>query len=407
MIVKIEKSSDRVVPKLLSPTPPALMDGPPPDIRHDIHRLYYRIRNVRPLIWSARRAKENRLPLCCVNLPIVYRRAFTLTLHVEEHLESAGTRASVRSQMFSRTNKFQFDDQDNGFLQTRTATVDARGTRLSLVRSTGHSIDLTEINNISILMPMVGSLNVATHDSEFSCLPGEALLFGPNSRKTRTSNDGDRLFEANVILLPLNTLSDAGDRAATRIADSLLQSGIRVSVSDELCAPFLKYCDFFCTAFSNESAAVSDPRFCESSVLLLGELYQELVSGLSDRVSAQKVTTPGARHVVRAEEYMRANLDRPVAISEVAAAIGISQRSLQLAFQEVRDASPRKVLAMMRLAVVHERLKADDSDSGVTNIALEFGVANIGRFARSYQEMYGEKPSLTRRRGRIDRAKNQ
>jgi len=99
---------------------------------------------------------------------------------------------------------------------------------------------------------------------------------------------------------------------------------------------------------------------------------------------------------------MRAKLDEPLAVSEIAAAIGVSPRSLQLAFRQVRSAAPREVLATMRLHLVHEKLKTDKSPAGVTEIALECGVANIGRFARTYHEAYGEKPSTTRRRARTN-----
>lgn len=106
--------------------------------------------------------------------------------------------------------------------------------------------------------------------------------------------------------------------------------------------------------------------------------------------------------MAKAEEYMRAKLDEPLAVSEIAAAIGVSPRSLQLAFRQVRSAAPREVLATMRLHLVHEKLKTDKSPAGVTEIALECGVANIGRFARTYHEAYGEKPSTTRRRARTN-----
>ncbi len=323
-----------------------------------------------------------------------------MTLRIAEYNESAGKKYSIQSQIFSRTNQFRFADRENGFLQTRTATLDALGTRLSLVRSTGHQIDLTEFNNISILMPGVGDLNVATHDSEFRCKAGEALLFGPNRRKTRTNNDGENQFEGNVALLPLKAFSETEDRTVFRTIGPLLQSGLHVSAKEELFVPFLKYFDYFCSLIFEGSVAATNPKLCEHSVVLLYELLHELALGLSARLSDEKITSSGAHYVVQAEEHMRANLDQQISISEIAAAIGVSQRSLQLAFRELRGTSPRETLAMMRLEAVHKRLMSGDNNSGVTDLALEFGVANVGRFARSYQKFYGEKPSHTRRRAK-------
>lgn len=150
----------------------------------------------------------------------------------------------------------------------------------------------------------------------------------------------------------------------------------------------------------SESAALRNRKHVQGMEALLIELYGEFISRLSEKNGRRKALSAGARYVVKAEEYMRANLDEPLTVSEIAAAIGVSPRSLQLAFREVCSASPREILALMRLHLVHEKLKSDRSEAGVTDIALECGVANIGRFASSYREVYGEKPSTTRRRAR-------
>ncbi len=225
-------------------------------------------------------------------------------------------------------------------------------------------------------------------------------MFGPNRRTTRAVSETGAHFEANVLLFPADVLRANLDRQAFEKTGDLLESGVTVHSSDALGAPLFKFCDFLSTAIMSGSAALGDRRHMQGMEALLIELYGEFISRLAEKTGSRKALSAGARYVAKAEEYMRANLDEPLTVSEIAAAIGVSPRSLQLAFREMRSAAPREILALMRLHLVHEKLRSDKSGAGVTDIALECGVVNIGRFASSYREMYGEKPSTTRRRAR-------
>lgn len=323
-----------------------------------------------------------------------------MDIHVDEYRGSAGIHDARQSNLFSRTNGFSFSDPCNGHLQTSTATTDKLGIRIGRVRSTGHEIDLTELNHSTILLPKQGRLEARSRRAEHGCRQGEALLFGPNRRTTRAIGESGGYFEATVVLFPTDVLIAHVDRQALEKTGDLLETGVTVHHTDALSVPFLKFCDFLSAAIMSESAALRNRRHVQGMEALLIELYGEFISRLSEKNGSRKALSAGARYVVKAEEYMRDNLDEPLTVSEVAAAIGVSPRSLQLAFREVRSASPREILALMRLHLVHEKLKSDRSEAGVTEIALECGVANIGRFANSYREVYGEKPSTTRRRAR-------
>jgi len=324
-----------------------------------------------------------------------------LHIHVEEYRDSAHDSDNRRSGLFSRTNGFSFSDPGNGHLQTSTATTDKLGIKVGRVTSTGHEIDLTELNHSTILLPVKGRLEARSRGAEHSCRQGEALLFGPNRRTTRAVAEAGERFEANVLLFPTGILKANLDGQTLEKTGGLLESGVTMHHADTSGAPFFKFCDFLSTAIVSGSAMLGDRRHMQQMETLLIELYGEFISRLADENSIDRKTpSVGAGYVAKAEEYMRANLDEPLTVSEIAAVVGVSPRSLQLAFRQVRSAAPREILALMRLHLVHERLKSDRSAAGVTEIVLECGVANIGRFASSYRKFYGEKPSATRRRAR-------
>lgn len=323
-----------------------------------------------------------------------------MDIHVEEYRGSTGKNDARRSNLFSRTNGFSFSDPSNGHLRTSSATTDKLGIKIGRVRSTGHEIDLTELNHSTILLPTQGRLEARSCRAEHNCRQDEALLFGPNRRTTRAVSETGEYFEANVLLFPTDVLLANLDRTAFEKTGGLLETGVTVQHSNAHALPLLKFCDFLSASIMSGSAALGDRRHMQSMEAMLIELYGEFISRLAEETGSRKTLSAGARYVAKAEEYMRANLDEPLTVSEIAAAIGVSPRSLQLAFREIRSAAPREILALMRLHLVHEKLKSDKSSAGVTDIALECGIANIGRFASSYREVYGEKPSTTRRRAR-------
>jgi AraC-like DNA-binding protein len=103
----------------------------------------------------------------------------------------------------------------------------------------------------------------------------------------------------------------------------------------------------------------------------------------------------------RAEAYIRANVEEPIALHEVAAAAGCSVRSLQLAFRSFRDTTPLLAIRHARLEAACDALRSGDAGNTVTETAQRFGFANPGRFTRLYRAAFGESPLevLRRRRG--------
>ena len=85
-------------------------------------------------------------------------------------------------------------------------------------------------------------------------------------------------------------------------------------------------------------------------------------------------------------------------ISQLCRIAGVSERGLRNAFRTVRGMSPKQYLLTERLHGVRRAL----SDTGqrpvtVTDVATNYGFFELGRFAASYREAFGEAPSETLR----------
>ena len=81
---------------------------------------------------------------------------------------------------------------------------------------------------------------------------------------------------------------------------------------------------------------------------------------------------------------------------EMPQSVGVSQKTLELAFREVMDMTPGKYLMLTRLNGAHHALAyADRASATVMDIAMGFGFTHMGRFAKAYKELFGELPSDT------------
>lgn len=118
----------------------------------------------------------------------------------------------------------------------------------------------------------------------------------------------------------------------------------------------------------------------------------------SDRLE-DRATPYRRRGVSRAMDFIEANLDRPLTVTAIAAAAGLSARSLQRDFHECLGTTPMAYVQQSRMTRVHEELEAAELGSRVTvtDTALRWGFTHGPRFAAAYRQRYGVAPSQTLR----------
>jgi len=80
----------------------------------------------------------------------------------------------------------------------------------------------------------------------------------------------------------------------------------------------------------------------------------------------------------------------------MAQAVGVSQKTLEMAFREVMDTTPGKYLMLTRLnGARHALAHADKESTTVTDVAMDLGFTHPGRFSKAYKDLFGELPSDT------------
>ena len=99
----------------------------------------------------------------------------------------------------------------------------------------------------------------------------------------------------------------------------------------------------------------------------------------------------------RAIEFIEAHAGEPLTLADLAAAVCVTPRALQLAFRAHLDTTPMAHLRQVRLARIHSELLAADPGSGVTvtEVAGRWGLGGSSRFTSYYREAYGANPNET------------
>ena len=105
----------------------------------------------------------------------------------------------------------------------------------------------------------------------------------------------------------------------------------------------------------------------------------------------------GWRHhlkvMARFEQWLAANGDRPAYLAEICAALGVSQRTLNLCCREHLGVSPTRYLWLRRMHLTrHSLSRAEPAETTVSTIAMNHGFWELGRFSVAYRRLLGSRP---------------
>lgn len=111
-----------------------------------------------------------------------------------------------------------------------------------------------------------------------------------------------------------------------------------------------------------------------------------------------RATAASPWHVRRARALIEARLGEALSVTSLAREVGVSVRSLQSGFRQSLGLTPLEYIRQQRLERLHASLRSADPNASVTDLMLEHGIVNFGRFAQYYRHRYGCRPSDTLRR---------
>jgi transcriptional regulator GlxA family with amidase domain len=100
----------------------------------------------------------------------------------------------------------------------------------------------------------------------------------------------------------------------------------------------------------------------------------------------------------RAVAFIHTNAQSDIGLGDIAAAVGVTPRSVQYMFRRHLGTTPLEYLRRLRLDRAHrDLLAADPAVDTVTAIAGRWGFSHAGRFSIAYKQTFGTEPSRTLR----------
>nr|WP_249042648.1 helix-turn-helix transcriptional regulator [Sphingomonas carotinifaciens] len=110
------------------------------------------------------------------------------------------------------------------------------------------------------------------------------------------------------------------------------------------------------------------------------------------------IPTATGRAVRQAIDYIEAHLRERIAIRDLAEAVGISVRALQIAFKQQMGCTPINYIIARRLDRVHAQLRLSENET-IRQVAASWGFVHMSDFAKRYRERFGHLPSSRRAGG--------
>ncbi len=151
------------------------------------------------------------------------------------------------------------------------------------------------------------------------------------------------------------------------------------------------------------AVAAKHPQF-ESSVAStvaaaeLREFANEILGQpqAGERHPTGRPKVPRREIIRRSLELLEERSPESVVVTDLAAAAGVSERTLRTAFKERYGVGPARYLLLRHLHRVERALRvADPEEATVAEVLLQHGEWQFGRFAARYRRLFAELPSET------------
>jgi AraC-like DNA-binding protein len=134
-------------------------------------------------------------------------------------------------------------------------------------------------------------------------------------------------------------------------------------------------------------------------------LEQEMLHAIINCLPANEMNdTSKARHqhaavMARFEEILSKRIDRKLSMPRLCSELGIPERTLRMCCAEFLGVSPTRYILLRRLNRARAALRSSDpSMSSVAEVARNHEFVELGRFAVTYRNTFGESPSTTLQR---------
>lgn len=279
--------------------------------------------------------------------------------------------------------------------------------RLSHASISGLPVDLAAFNlgirsngalpSDRIAIGMLADCGDRVTRSFYESHPGDVLVVTPGEELQNRYYGGASIFVISLAAADIE--SSFGPEGRLGDPTTWVRSHFKGSTDTvQQVVPFLR------SLFANLGEASLDAQGAEFwKRAVIEAMSANIIKGMP---AERDGPVPSALKMVRQiEEYLDERGEGPVHISELCGQLHVSRRTLHRVFQETLGIGPVAFLRHRRLCAVHTALRAAKDARTISEVAMQYGFQNLGRFAGYYHQLFGEYPSETRQMTPLEAAR--
>jgi AraC-like DNA-binding protein len=226
------------------------------------------------------------------------------------------------------------------------------------------------------------------------CEPDTATILSPGQKLVSIASE-----TGNALLISIER--DSIDSTLSNLLDRPLKQPViflpSIDLTSELGLSLKKLLQFLWESTQDTGTATASLVMQKLEQAFLACAIEGLPSNYTEELLYQ---TDGALacHVHKARAFIESHLHEDIKLGDIAAATQVCSRLLQKAFSQHYGCSPMRFVTQTRLQRIRQDLESAPSDTKIVDVMMNYGFTQGGKFAKEYQQLFGEKPSETLKR---------
>lgn len=242
-------------------------------------------------------------------------------------------------------------------------------------------------------IPLRGSAEVNCGGQQVTARPGMASLPSPTEYlKMRWADDSPHL----ILRLSQGAVVRQVEQLSQTAVHRPLVFGLGLAMDTPALAPLAGFVRYLAETLEVDAGFAGSALAQQAEAYLLSTLLMQAPHNYSEALCGDTRRPLLPRAVRRAQDFMQANVTRPLTLADLCGHLHVSARSLQQAFVAHTGESPMVYWRNLRLDKVRALLRRAagqaSTDVTVTLVAAEHGFLHMGHFAAQYQRRFGERP---------------
>jgi len=242
-------------------------------------------------------------------------------------------------------------------------------------------------------LPIKGHAAIYADGELIESYPGKASILNPKSYTKMVWSEGCEQLMVQIAKDKVH--SSLSGCLGTHISSDIAFD--QTLLSNDKQAAWWRHVISFVSEYNQATSFYSAESILQNELdnIVKGLLYALDHNHSDTLLSNEKVVLP--KHVKQATDYIQDHCREKLTIQDLVNLTGVSERSLFEGFKNNLNLTPMQFLMQIRLSNVRSELLKGSHDnlSNITQVAMDNGFNQLGRFSYYYRKVFGELPSET------------